>query len=127
MNVKLRPWLAIAGLLGATGVALGAVAAHAVSDPQAVSALERATTYQILHAIALAALAGYSLRLLGFARLLMCLGTLVFCGAIYAKYLFGIPDLGKFAPAGGTALILSWLLVTIAAALHPSSEKNSAD
>jgi len=124
MNQKQRPWLIIAGLLGSTGVALGAVAAHAISDPLAATALERATTYQILHAIALAAISGAEYRLMGLARLLMALGTLVFCGSIYAKYLLDLPNIGQFAPFGGTSLIVSWLLVALAAIVSGHSHQD---
>lgn len=117
-----RPWLIVAGILGATGVALGAIAAHAVQDPLAITSLERASTYQILHAIALVALSGLTFRLMGIARVLMLLGMIGFSGSIYAKYLLGMPALGKFAPMGGTALILSWLVVVLAAALASETD-----
>jgi len=117
MTTGSRPWLIVAGILGATGVALGAIAAHAVQDPVAVTSLERASTYQILHAIALVALSGVTFRLMGIARALMLLGVVGFSGSIYAKYLLGLTALGKFAPTGGTALILSWLVVVLAAVL----------
>lgn len=115
MNISSRIWLTIAGILGASGIALGAIAAHAVSDPTAVTSLERASNYQILHAIALVAITGYSSRLFNTARLLMLLGVIGFCGSIYAKYLLAMPALGKFAPFGGSALIASWLVLALAA------------
>lgn len=117
-----RPWLIAAGALGATGVALGAIAAHAVQDPMAITSLERASTYQILHAIALVALSGVTFRLMGIARLLMLLGIVGFSGSIYAKYLLGMTSMGKFAPMGGTALILGWFVVLLAAALSRETD-----
>ena len=122
MNFASRVWIMIAGFLGASGVALGALAAHAVSDPVAVTSLERASTYQILHAVAMLALSGMNTRLMGLARIIMLLGIIGFCGAIYAKYLLGLPMLGKLAPTGGTALIVSWLVVLIAAMMSTRSE-----
>ncbi len=126
MNFSSRAWIMLAGLLGASGVALGALAAHAVSDPVAMASLERASTYQILHAVALLALSGVSIRLMGLARIVMLLGIIGFSGAIYAKYLLGLPLLGKLAPTGGTALIVSWLLVLISAMLSSRSESGEA-
>lgn len=112
-----RPWLMIAGVLGASAVALGAVGAHAVSDPIAAASLERASTYQLLHAIALLALSGATARWMGVARALMFLGVVGFSGAIYAKYLIGITAAGQVAPMGGTVLIASWLVVVVSASL----------
>lgn len=126
MNFSSRAWIMLAGLLGASGVALGALAAHAVSDPVAMASLERASTYQVLHAVALLALSGVSIRLMGLARIVMLLGVIGFSGAIYAKYLLGLPLLGKLAPTGGTALIVSWLLVLISAMLSSRSESGEA-
>ena len=51
-----RFWTAMAGLLGLCGVALGAVAAHAVADAHAAQMLSQAAAYQIMHAVALLAL-----------------------------------------------------------------------
>jgi len=122
MNVPSRAWIIVAALLGATAVALGAVGAHAVSDPMAVTSLERASTYQLIHAVVLLALSGMSLKLIGLARILMLVGVIGFSGAIYAKYLLGMPALGKFAPFGGTALILSWLILVAAAVVDRSDD-----
>ncbi|MFW8564664.1 DUF423 domain-containing protein [Orrella sp. 11846] len=113
-----RIWFIIIALLGASGVALGAVAAHAVNNPIAITSLERATTYHLMHTIALLALSGLTLRWIGLVRILMLIGLIVFSGAIYAKYLMGIPSLGQYAPMGGTMLILSWLVLGISALLH---------
>lgn len=106
-------WLLICGLLGASGVALGAVAAHALSDPQAAVAVERASTYQLLHTIAILVLLAHEGHLMALARVLMLAGIVGFSGAIYAKYLLGLTALGAVAPIGGSLLILSWLIVAV--------------
>ncbi len=111
-NIK-PAWLFICGLLGASGVTLGAVAAHALSDPQAAIAVERASNYQLLHAIAILIIAQLGGALGALSRWLMLLGIVGFSGAIYAKYLLGITELGKYAPWGGTLLILSWLFLAV--------------
>lgn len=112
MNFNAKsPWLLVCGVLGATGVALGAVAAHALSDPQAAASVERASTYQLLHTIAILVLLGFEGRAMLIARSLMLVGMAGFSGAIYAKYLLGLPALGALAPWGGSLLILSWLVV----------------
>jgi len=42
------------------------------------------------------------------------LGTLLFCGAVYASALGGI-RLGSVAPTGGTILMLAWALLAVSA------------
>lgn len=111
-NIK-PAWLFICGLLGASGVMLGAVAAHALSDPHAAIAVERASNYQLLHAIAILIIAHLGGALGALSRWLMLLGIVGFSGAIYAKYLLSITELGKYAPWGGTLLILSWLVLAV--------------
>ena len=112
MNFNAKsPWVLICGLLGATGVALGAVASHALSDPQAALAVERASNYQLLHTIAILVLLGFERPTMQMVRIMMLAGIIGFSGAIYAKYLLGIVALGALAPFGGSLLILSWLVV----------------
>lgn len=115
MNFTSKPlWTVTIGILGASAVALGAVAAHALHDPAAASAVERASTYQLLHAIALlilCPLAGFGVAL---ARWLMLTGMVAFGGAIYAKYLLGLTAMGAIAPIGGMLLIASWLVLAVA-------------
>ena len=122
MNFTSKPvWLLICGLLGASGVALGAVAAHALADPTAAIAVGRASNYQLLHAIALLVLSQMVGSLTVLARAAMLAGILGFSGAIYLKYLLGMTGAGIVAPWGGSLLILSWLLVA-ASALTASKE-----
>lgn len=102
------------GLLGASGVALGAVAAHALNDPLAASAVERASTFQLLHAIALLVLCQFKGSGAMVARWLMLAGVVGFSGAIYAKYLLGLEAFGAIAPIGGMLLIASWFAVGLA-------------
>ena len=112
MNFNAKsPWLVVCGLLGASGVALGAVAAHALADPQAALAVERASNYQLVHVIAILVLLGIEGRLVTLSRWLMLAGVSGFSGAIYAKYLLGLTALGALAPFGGSLLILSWLVL----------------
>ncbi len=112
MNFNAKsPWMLVCGLLGATSVAIGAVASHALSDPQAALAVERASNYQLLHTIAILVLLGFHGRTVVAARFLMFAGVLGFSGAIYAKYLLDLPALGALAPMGGSLLIISWLVV----------------
>jgi uncharacterized membrane protein YgdD (TMEM256/DUF423 family) len=113
-----RIFLGCGGLLGASGVAMAAVAAHALRslDAAALEAVRSAVQMQVWHALALS-LAGLWVmrapklahRLAGIAGTGFCVGTLLFCGAIYAHHLLGLSP-GPLAPVGGVTLILSWLV-----------------
>jgi uncharacterized membrane protein YgdD (TMEM256/DUF423 family) len=123
MNFTSKPlWTVVVGLLGASGVALGAVAAHALNDPAAASAVERASTFQLLHAIALLVLCQFAGLGVIIARWLMLAGLIGFSGAIYAKYLLGLVAFGAIAPIGGMLLIASWLVLGLAWIGRPTTD-----
>lgn len=112
----------VAGLLGAAGVALAAVAAHRVADPS----LTTAALFLIMHGaavLALSALAGASPwpTILLAAASLMLLAVTLFSGDVTARVLLGDRLFPMAAPLGGSLLILSWLIAGlsgIAAALR---------
>jgi uncharacterized membrane protein YgdD (TMEM256/DUF423 family) len=107
-------WGVIAALLGLTAIALGAVAAHAVAEPQAAQALERASLYQLIHALVLLYATGLSGKAALLARSLLLAGIVLFCGSIALKYLFSVTQATVVAPTGGIALMLGWLLLGVA-------------
>ena len=102
---------ALAALLAAAGVALGAYAAHG-AEGRAAEWLRQASLYLLLHAPLLLALLGRHGRLLGWVRVGVLLGLALFCGSLIAAALLGWPT--RLAPAGGVLLIGSWLLLGIA-------------
>ena len=113
----MRPWLLLAGVLGALGVCAGAFAAHglkAVLDPDMLTIWETGARYQLIHALALLGLAslgtrmGTAGRLAGFA---FCFGILIFSGSLYVLAVTGLRWLGAITPLGGLLLILGWLLL----------------
>lgn len=117
-------WTAAVGFFGLTGVALGAVAAHGVSDAHAAEMLQRAATYQVMHAVALLALSlsGGVLhpRLSLAVKAAWALGMLGFTGGIALHYLAGMPSAGQLAPVGGTCLMAGWALLILAPCLRPA-------
>jgi uncharacterized membrane protein YgdD (TMEM256/DUF423 family) len=114
----MRIALALGGLNGLCAVALGAYAAHGMADAHAADIARQASTYQLVHALLLVAIGGYGERrpsaLLGAAALLVVVGILLFCGALYAVALSGVRA-GPAAPVGGISLMLGWLMVFVAA------------
>ena len=103
--------LSLAGLAGASGVALAAYAAHAGGDN-----LRTASQMLLFHApalLGLAALVPSAMRRL--ATAIMVLGLVLFCGDLVLRELAGTRLFPMAAHIGGTSLILSWLLVGLSA------------
>jgi len=115
--------LALAGIFGATAVALGAWAAHgleAAHGARATALVETAVRYQLWHALAMiGALALYrtarqdhaaaGIVWLARAAQLFAVGVIFFCGALYILAFGGPRWMGMVAPIGGLAFIAGWL------------------
>jgi uncharacterized membrane protein YgdD (TMEM256/DUF423 family) len=109
------PWRLIAGLSGITAVLIGAIAAHVLTDGHAVAALERASNYQLIHAVLLAVTTLMPGKAAAISRWCFLLGIILFSGSIYLKYIVGLVDATKIAPTGGLLLMLGWLCLAISA------------
>lgn len=111
--------IAVSGIAGAGAVALGAAAAHVLSDG-AVDLAETAARYALIHAVALLGTALALDRLPGpasrrialLAAALFTSGIVLFSGGL-AGLAFGVST--GTAPAGGIALIAAWAALTVAA------------
>ena len=113
--MKPRLAVALAALLAAGAVAMGAFAAHGLAaDRRAADLVETAARLQMWHALALLALA--ALRLAApLAQLFWLAGTVLFCGALYALGLGAPGWIAMAAPLGGAAFIAGWLALAGAA------------
>jgi uncharacterized membrane protein YgdD (TMEM256/DUF423 family) len=132
---RFRSALVAAGLFGVTGVAFGAMGAHALSARLAergtAGIWETAATYHLFHAVALFAAAVW-LRAVGgwsasanrivWAVMSWCAGILLFSGSIYWLALGGPRWLGPVTPIGGVALMLGWVFLIAAAVTRDSEE-----
>jgi uncharacterized membrane protein YgdD (TMEM256/DUF423 family) len=123
----------LAGLFGTTGVALGALGAHALKQKmqeglltaEQLSAFDTGTKYQLMHAIVLFILAYINKdkqhKLYTIASYLMVAGILLFSGSIYLLTTRNITSinagfiLGPLTPLGGLLLIAGWVCITIEA------------
>lgn len=101
---------AVAALLAATAVGLGAFGAHGLRDrfaalPAAAEWWRTATFYLLVHAAAVAVLpvAGRG------ARLCLLSGSVIFASTLYAMALGAPIWLGAMTPIGGTLLIAGWV------------------
>ncbi len=118
----MRLSVVMAGLNGAMAVGLGAFAAHGMlgSDMDyARGLLEKGAHYQLVHAVALAAIAALvhhvpDEKLLRLSAYSMLAGILFFCGSLYVIAFTGMSAFGAVAPIGGFAFIGGWLLLAVA-------------
>jgi uncharacterized membrane protein YgdD (TMEM256/DUF423 family) len=104
--------LLAAGLLGFSGVALGASGAHGKLHDALIAAgnldhWRTAVLYQLVHAVALLAFSGWA----WVARCWLA-GVVLFSGSLYCLALGGPKFVGPLTPLGGVALLLGWGLLT---------------
>lgn len=112
-----RLLIALAGLMGAAGVALAAVSAHGAD----ASRLASASAMLLFHATAI--LASVALLARGLlhdgigliAAFGFVIGAALFAGDLTVLQYAGHALFPFAAPAGGTIMILSWLALTLAA------------
>ncbi|MDX3894259.1 DUF423 domain-containing protein [Pusillimonas sp.] len=107
------------------GVGAGAFGAHGLKRVLSIDMMQiwqTAVLYQLVHGLGMLALAALMARfnspLLGWAGALMLLGIVLFSGSLYVLALSGTKWLGAVTPLGGTAFIIAWALVALAAWRH---------
>lgn len=119
-----RLFWVIAAIFGGLSVAGGAFASHALRDKltdRALEIFETGARYQMYHALALLAVAILLSRaesaqpLLTTAGFAFIAGVLIFSGSLYALSLSGIKGMGAVAPIGGTAFLIGWGCLAVAA------------
>jgi len=110
-------WTAVAAVLLALGVALGAFGAHGLRgkiDDYSMSVYERAVLYHFIHALGLLIVsimpkpAGVN-----WPAWLLVAGIALFCGSLYVLAITGIRTLGAITPFGGVAFIAAWIVLAI--------------
>jgi uncharacterized membrane protein YgdD (TMEM256/DUF423 family) len=115
-------WWRIGAILGGLGVALGAFGAHGlkqiIDDPHRLDVWETAARYQMIHALALCAVAAHPRAPRGPAWLFL-VGTFIFSGSLYALALSGIGILGAITPMGGACFIAGWIWLAFTPTRRP--------
>ena len=103
------------------GVAAGAFGAHALSSRlsgEMLEIFETAVRYQMIHGLALVALAPAAERwpdpLWAWAGGLFVVGIVVFSGSLYGLALSGVRWLGAVTPLGGLAFLAGWVAAGVA-------------
>ncbi|KAL1497660.1 hypothetical protein ABEB36_008583 [Hypothenemus hampei] len=109
------PFVRIAAVMGASAMVLGAYGAHRTFPKDRETELkmifDTANRYHFLHSLAVL---GVPLcRNPKIAGTLLISGTVLFSGALYYHALTAENKFGRFAPIGGTILILGWLSMVL--------------
>lgn len=117
----MRGFLALAAFYGASGVLMGAFAAHGLKNQlsaQMLEVVETGVRYQFWHALALVAVVLLAGRLnshwLTTAGWLFAVGVVLFSGSLYLLALTGKTFFGPITPIGGVCLVLGWLALMVA-------------
>ena len=118
----MRKIFTAAALLGASAVALGALAAHGLQrhvDKQLLTVFETAVDYHFIHVFALLLVATLGLikphlqAVLSKIALGFLSGIGLFCGSLYLWVFSQISWLMWLTPIGGSVFIISWLWLAI--------------
>ena len=114
-----RLWVGLGALAGLAAVAVAAMTAHGLDRLGAdrLQMVRSGLQMQGWHALALIGCGLWARRggaLADWAGAAFALGVLLFCGAVYALAIGGLPT-GPLAPLGGTLLMLGWLLLALSA------------
>jgi len=110
--------LIFGSFFGLTAVMLGAFGAHylhTLFSTKQMSIYQTATTYQMYHAIILAAIglvwSEKKNKILNYSIISFIIGILLFCGTLYLYLATNIVAFAILTPIGGLGLILGWALL----------------
>jgi len=117
-----RIFATLGALSGFIAVGAGAFGAHGLKTrltPDLLTVFETGARYQLVHALALLAVAWAIARWPGRAAVAsgwcFVAGTVIFSGSLYLLALTGVRSLGAITPVGGVLLLAGWLLLALAA------------
>jgi uncharacterized membrane protein YgdD (TMEM256/DUF423 family) len=118
MGLSRRAWMTLAALGGLAAVAVGAFAAHGVSDPAAKELLKTGAQYGFMHTMATFACATFmqiGARRARFAPAFFLPGVVLFSGSLYALAAGAPRWVGAITPLGGLLFLGGWLTLAWAA------------
>lgn len=111
-------WTAIAAILLALAVMLGAFGAHGLRnrlDEYSMGVYEKAVFYHFIHSLGMLIVA--NIPRIGIAPAggwvcsLLFAGIVIFSGSLYVLAITGMRALGAITPVGGLSFIAAWLLL----------------
>lgn len=117
-----RLFVILGAVSASIGVAAGAFGAHALKGrlaPDLLAIFEVGVRYQLVHALALLAVAWactrWPGRLASASGWSFAAGTVLFSGSLYLLALTGVRAFGAVTPVGGVLFLAGWLLLAAAA------------
>ncbi len=119
----MRPWVIFGAVFGLVAVASGAMGMHMFKATLATTGgadnFQLAQRYLMYHALALLGVGALTQqrprRSLSVAGALFVIGTLLFCGSLFAFSLTGTRGFVAVTPFGGSLLMFGWLALAVAA------------
>lgn len=109
-----KVWIAAAGLIGFSGVALGAFGAHSLSDQisdKMLSIYKTGVLYHLIHAIAILAIAFYGNKVFYKSEIMFVIGIILFSCSLYIYAQSGNVTFAMITPVGGVFLLVGWALI----------------
>ncbi|MBC3808304.1 DUF423 domain-containing protein [Undibacterium seohonense] len=123
-----RHLIACAAINLLIAIAAGAFGAHALKNflsTEMLSVWQTAVQYQMLHGLALLALANllprWDAKKIRWSAISMLLGIVLFSGSLYLLAASGIRVLGAITPLGGLAFLFGWANLAWAALAEKST------
>ena len=113
-----RNWMMLAAISGFVAVAVGAFAAHGVSDPRTQELLKTGALYGFMHSMATFACTTFmqvGARRARFAPAFFLSGVVLFSGSLYAMALGAPRWVGAVTPIGGLCFLTGWAILAWAA------------
>jgi len=117
-------WTAVAAIMLALAVCIGAFGAHGLQarlDAYSLGVYEKGVFYHFVHALGMLAVpllvrAGLiSISAGNWAGWLLLAGIVLFSGSLYMLAITGMRTLGAITPFGGVSFIAAWLVLAICA------------
>ncbi len=107
----------LSAFLGFTGVACGALGAHAVKalGPESLDWWNTGAKYHLIHALAVGLVAALLPRRPWLVAGLFSAGALLFSGSLYVLALTHVRALGMVTPFGGLCFLAGWVLLGLGA------------
>ena len=116
----MKTYIVIGALLSAIGVIIGAFGSHSLKtklNPEELVIYDIATRYLMYHSIGIISLGilAYNVpdSVVEIPIIIMLIGIILFSGSLYLISIKGYTKLGIITPFGGTAFIVSWVLLAI--------------
>jgi uncharacterized membrane protein YgdD (TMEM256/DUF423 family) len=112
--INQKKLILIGGILGFTGVTIGAFGAHIISDkiPENLyDAYKTGALYHLIHTVVILAIGLSSYKEFNIAAIFFSAGIILFSFSLYVYALSGNTIFAVITPVGGISFLLGWVLL----------------